>query len=166
MHMSHLCLSVSLSLSISLGDSMPCMMHRRRRILGFFLQPQGNLLQELLHQGKERRAHHSFASSSYMNHEDDANCVALVHGLCVVAEMHVDVRNRYQACSECTTPSQRHFSTRHHHRHHQINSIIVSSSSVLSSSEALKRMLHCNFLLLLLKNKFVIVVWSCVKILR
>ncbi len=93
-----------------------------------------------------------------MDHEDDANCVALVHGLCVVAEMHVDVRNRYQACSECTTPSQHHFGTRDHHRHHQISSIIVSSSSssVLSSSEALKRMLHCNFLLLL-KNKFVIV---------
>lgn len=94
-----------------------------------------------------------------MDHEDDANCVALVHGLCVVAEMHVDVRNRYQACSECTTPSQHHFGTRDHHRHHQISSIIVSSrSGVLSSSEALKRILHCNFLLLLLKNKFVIVV--------
>jgi hypothetical protein len=88
-----------------------------------------------------------------MDHEDDANCVALIRGLCVVAEMHVDVRNTYQACSECTTPSQRHFGT----RHHQISSIIVSSSRVLSSSEALKRMLHCNFLLLL-KNKFVIVV--------
>ncbi len=52
-------ISLSLSLSISLGESMPCMMPRRRRMLGFLLKPQGNLLQELLHQGKERRAHHS-----------------------------------------------------------------------------------------------------------
>lgn len=58
--------------------------------------------------GEKYASEHYLRWWPYMNHENDADGVALVGGLGVVAQVHINVPYRNRACTYCTPGSKSH----------------------------------------------------------
>jgi hypothetical protein len=79
----------------------------------------------------------------YVDHENDTNSVSLVHGLCVVAKVLVDVPCCYDTCGNCT-PSCNSFFTILGHSNNLLLLCCCSSTFDDSISDTTKRKLFSN----------------------